>query len=49
MSLVSCFTGEILHVTMAPRTTGQAACLVKLGLEGHGRLQGVAITVLRMV
>lgn len=29
--------GEILQGTMALRTTGQAACLVKMGLEGRGR------------
>lgn len=28
--------GEILHITVARRKTGQAACLVKTGLEGHG-------------
>lgn len=29
--------GEILQGTMALRTTGQAACLVKMGLEGRGK------------
>lgn len=29
--------GETLQVTMALRTIGQAACLVKMGHEGHGR------------
>lgn len=31
------YQGEILQGTMALRTTGQAACLVKMGLEGRGR------------
>lgn len=40
--------GETLQVAMALRTTGQAACLVKMGREGHGR-ERADITELRMV
>lgn len=35
--VVTYLQGEILQGTMALRTTGQAACLVKMGLEGRGK------------